>query len=82
MKYICTETLDGTKEIFTFPNTVDHDVMAESICRMKNQSWGNWERVVREPISAGFVEGTVCFGKSETLNLSSRFEDTELLRSL
>lgn len=80
MKYICTETLEGVQEIFTFPDTVDHDVMAESLMRMKKHTHGIWERVVREPISAGFVGGTMCFGKSETLNLSSRPEDTILLR--
>jgi hypothetical protein len=82
MKYIVTERLTGDheEEIFIFPNSVDHDCMAEMLGRIKNQSWGNWERVPRVPISAGFVDpfGT-CFGRSETLDLDSREADTELL---
>lgn len=80
MKYICTDSEYG-EEVFTFPRTVDHDAMAEVLTRIKNKTLGNWERVTREPISAGFVDVSGnCFGKSETLNLESRgMEDTTIL---
>lgn len=79
MKYIVTKQSDGKEEIFIFPNSVNHDVMAESIKRMKNQNHGDWRRVIRIPISAGFIEGGKCVGKSETLKLASRAEDSKLL---
>lgn len=82
MKYICTKNEDGLEEIFTFPDSVNHDAMAEVLSRIKNQTHGNWERIWRYPISAGFVlpDGT-CFRESITLDLKSRNEiDTELLR--
>jgi len=80
MKYIVTKQPNGTEEIFTFPREVPHVIMAEAVARLKNQSWGDWQRITREPISAGFVEGGQCVGKSESLSLSSRPEDTALLR--
>jgi hypothetical protein len=81
MKYICTKDENGKEEIFTFPKTVNHDVMAESLDRMRNQAGGNWHRVSRVPVSAGFVTPSgVCFGESLTLNLKSRSpEDSDLL---
>ena len=80
MKYICTESEHGLQEVFTFPKTVDHDVMAEALERMKNKTTGTWERIWRRPVSAGFVENGECFGNSITLDLASRDEDTEILR--
>lgn len=84
MKYIVMETFgaDSVEEIFLFPNSVNHDCMAEVLSRIKNQTWGDWKRIGRMPVSAGFVnaEGT-CYGESESLGLESRpSEDTELLR--
>ena len=52
MKYIITSTEDFDQEIFIFPRTINHDIMAESISRMKNQSHGNWKRLTRTPIAA------------------------------
>jgi len=74
---------DGNnEEIFTFPDTVNHDCMAEVLGRIKNQTHGNWQRVFREPVSAGLVdENGICYGESETLGLSSREEDTAILRA-
>jgi len=80
MKYICTIDNTDMMEIFTFPETVNHDAMAEALSSIKNQTHGDWHRVMRTPISAGFVDThNVCYGKSITLDLSSRKEDTELL---
>ena len=81
MKYICTKDENDKEEIFTFPDAIDHDAMAEAIKSIKNQTTGGWRRVYRKPISAGFVNvGRNCTGRSETLNLKSRKEiDTALL---
>lgn len=82
MKYICTKGEGNKEEIFTFPGTVDHDAMAEVLGCIKNHTHGNWERVMRTPVSAGFVSDYGgCYGESVTLNLKSRTEDTALLRS-
>lgn len=73
--------VEGNEEIFTFPNSVNHDCMAEVLRGIKNQTWGVWERNRRFPVSAGFVsEGRVCYGESETLNLHSRPNDTAILQ--
>lgn len=82
MKYITTLQVSGKLEIFTFPDSVNHDCMAESIGRMRNQTFGNWERISRKPLSAGFVNASgICLGESESLGLVSRGdEDTSLLR--
>jgi hypothetical protein len=83
MKYICVEKEDGKQEIIVFPKTIDHDVMAESVGRMKNSTYGNWKREWRTPVSAGFVTmDWKCYGRSETLDLDSRpEEDTEILQN-
>lgn len=82
MKYIVTETNGGVEEIFLFPRSVHHDCMAEVLTFIKNQNGVNCKRVYRKPVSAGFVSETMrCYGTSETLELESRKQDTELLRS-
>lgn len=80
-KYIVTVGQDGLEEIFTFPMSVNHDCMAEVLGVIKNQTHGDWHRVRRRPVSAGFVTfDGYCSGRSETLNLDSRPEqDTALL---
>jgi hypothetical protein len=78
-KYIVTTRGDGIEEIFIFPSTVDHDAMMESLESIKNQTCGNWDRIFRLPISAGFTDGIKCWGRSETLNLNSRTKDSEIL---
>jgi len=79
MKYICTDSEYG-EEIFTFPQSVHHDAMAEVLGGIKNHTHGNWERVRREPISAGFIDrNDNCFGKSETLGVESRGTDDTVL---
>jgi len=81
MKYIVTSNEEGLEEIFIFPDTVNHNVMAESVEFMKNQH-GNWKRIERIPISAGFIEGGKCVGRSESLDIASRPQDSKLLQSL
>lgn len=80
MKFITTQDDNGKEEIFMFPNGIDHDAMAEVLCHIRNQTHGNWHRVFRKPIAAGFVDGEKCYGKSETLGLKARQEDSELLK--
>lgn len=79
MKFITTKDAEGREELFMFPSDIDHDAMAEVLGYIKNQTHGNWRRVFRKPVAAGFVSGGKCHGKSETLGLSARPEDTALL---
>ena len=73
MKYIVTVRADNIEEMFVFPDTINHDCMAEMISRIKNHTGNGWERVMRRPISAGFITLTgECYGRSETLRLDSR----------
>ena len=73
---------DTTEEIFTFPDTVNHDVMASLIEFMRPNLYGTFELVGRMPVSAGFIGyANTCFGRSESLNLDSRPQDTEILRA-
>ena len=81
MKYIITKSDLGSIEMFTFPSAVHHDIMAEAISRLKDQNHGDWRRVRRDPISAGFIFDGVCYGKSETLGLNSRSEDTAVFQN-
>lgn len=86
MKYIVFLN-ESTKqeEIMVFPKSINHDCFAEG-AHFRNQTSGNWNRVFRKPISAGFVgsipKGLVCLGESMSLNLKSRPEiDTALLNN-
>ncbi len=79
MKYIVTKDPNGHEEIFIFPASGNHDVMAESSGRMKDKNYGDWQRITRVPVSAGFIEGGKCVGRSETLRLDSRPEDSKFL---
>ena len=81
MKYIVTKTPDDLEEIFLFSDTINHDCMTEVLQGIRNQTHDNWERIRREPVSAGFVVGNECVGESISLHLKSRpEEDTALLR--
>ncbi|WP_391557178.1 hypothetical protein [Robertmurraya sp.] len=80
MKYIVTLDENDIEEIFIFPKSVNHDVFANSVGRMKNQSHGSWVRITRDPIAAGFTDGTTCWGRSKTLGIDSRpDEDARLI---
>lgn len=80
VKYICTEDEEGKQEIFPFSRTIDHDCMARQIEQIRTSMFGNFDYIIRRPISAGFIKGRKCYGRSETLNLDSRPEDSDLLR--
>ncbi|AND75145.1 hypothetical protein pf16_222 [Pseudomonas phage pf16] len=83
MKYIVMmEDLTAKETIVIFDESINHDCMAEVVGRIKNQTWGDWRRVFRTPVAAGFTDGVKCWGMSETLNLSSRGEeDAKLIKS-
>lgn len=87
MKYVVTqretELVDVyIREIFIFEKAINHDCFAEMITRIKDQTHGNWVRVKREVVSAGFTDGVTCYGESESLGLKSSKHDTALLLSL
>lgn len=79
MKYIVTKQRDGTEEIFIFSRFIDHDSMADAISSIRDEWLGEWGKVEREPISAGFIEEGRCVGMSESLSLQSRSKDDLLL---
>lgn len=81
MKYIVTEDENFKEEIFLFPNSVNHACFAEAIGGILNQKHGNWKRIQRIPVSAGFVTGGVCHGKSESLHMTSRASDNDILKA-
>lgn len=81
MKYIVTKNEEGEEEIFLFPRSINHDCMAEVLGRIKDQTTGNWTRIFRNPVSAGFVENGRCHGRSETLKLEARPEDSDILNA-
>ena len=79
MKYVVVESEEQGKQMFIFPKNIDHDSFADVLSYIKVGSPQNWKRAYREPVSAGFTDGTVCYGRSETLNLASLPTDTALM---
>jgi hypothetical protein len=82
-KYLVIEH-EGKESIFVFPKAVDHDRMAEALEAIRFGGSRDWVRKYKQGqvISAGFVVGGKCEGKSETLNLKSRPDaDTVLLKA-
>lgn len=77
-KYIVVE-LDGKEQIFVFPKLIAHDHMLRVVQRVRIQSkTGDWA-FPEKVISAGFIDGGHCHGRSGTLNIESRPIDTALL---
>lgn len=81
MKYVVVESKEAGEQLFIFPKNIDHDEFAVVMSYIKHGHPNDWKRIFRDPISAGFTDGVTCYGKSETLNLSSRKEDTALLNN-
>ena len=83
-KYVVVKTDEQGLQLFMFPKEIDHDRFAEVTSFIKHNVNGdprNWERIFREPVSAGFTDGLTCWGRSETLDLSCIPEqDNALLR--
>lgn len=82
LKYIIVRNRDsGKEEVFLFPKSVNHDVFAKSVGRLKNQAQGQWRRITRDIVAAGFVSPSFkCYGGSDTLHMVSREQDTKILR--
>lgn len=78
MKYVVVEDEGGAEHLFVFPKAFDHDAFAEVLSHIKTGG-RNWTRQYRKPVAAGFTDGIRCYGRSETLDLSSRKIDAELL---
>ncbi|MFM0165700.1 hypothetical protein PQR39_35390 [Paraburkholderia sediminicola] len=80
MKYFVV-SLKGKELIFVFPRSIDHNRMHEAVCGIRHGAGHNWRREYAEAISAGFIDGGKCHGRSDTLDLDSRGElDAILLR--
>ena len=81
MKYVCFKDNEGRESIVTFPDQFVHSDVANAMMRMHKGFERSMERYNLHPVSAGFVgNNSGCYGKSESLRLSSRPEDTEILR--
>ncbi len=80
MKYVVATSEEQGEQLFVFPKNINHNNFAEILSYIKIGSDHNWKRVRRKPISAGFTDGVKCYGRSESLNLDSRAEDTALLQ--
>ena len=79
MKYVVVDA-EGDEQLFIFPKTIDHDRFADVLNFIKVGHDRDWKRIYRKPISAGFTDGVTCYGRSESLHLESRKQDTLLLR--
>lgn len=77
MKYVVVKT-DAGEQIYVFPKQIDHDAFAEVLSYIK-MGGRNWKREYREPVSAGFTDGVTCYGRSESLEIGSRPQDSSLL---
>lgn len=80
MKYVVVSSEKQGEQLFVFPKNVTHQSFAEILSKIRHGEGRNWERIFREPISAGFTDGVKCYGRSESLDLASRPEDTALLQ--
>ena len=82
-KYIIAENQEsdeGECRIFIFEKGISHDKFGLTLeTGIRNESWRNWRRESWRPISAGFTDGKTCYGRSESLDLDSRPEDTNYL---
>ena len=81
-KYVVVQVVGGPEEIYIFPKTVEHAAFAEVLHYITTPtSGGGWHRPFRKEISAGFTNGVSCYGRSETLDLDSRYKVDEALLS-
>jgi len=80
MKYVVVSSKAG-EQMFLLPRAINHKDFAEVLSYIKEGGSRDWKREHRLPISAGFTDGVMCYGSSETLTLKSRLEDTALLKA-
>ena len=80
MKYIVYH--EALREyLISFPDCINHDHMAEAVgfLRFGGTQWRRSQGVV---VSAGFIVGGECLGRSESLKIGSRkVTDTDILNS-
>ena len=79
MKYVVVRSDEQGEQLFIFPKNINHDDFADVLGYIKFHKGRDWERIFRKPVAAGFTDGRVCYGRSETLGLDSRPQDTALL---
>lgn len=81
MKYIVTYSDMTGEELFIFPKSINHVDFYESVSRTKFYPPDSldWMRPYRKIVSAGFTDGKTCYGRSQSLGVSSRKEDSQLL---
>jgi hypothetical protein len=81
MKYIVYR--DGDKDhLITFPNCINHNRMADAMEALRFGDDRDWHRRQGEVVSAGFIDGGECHGRSESLDIDSRKGiDTMILRA-
>ena len=81
MKYIVMHSDVTGEELFIFPKSINHVDFFESVYRTKFYPSDSldWIRPFQKIISAGFTDGKTCYGRSQSLGISSRKEDSDLL---
>ncbi len=72
-KFVTFVDYQHKEHIMVFPEKIQHSSFASAISEL---SFGELK-----PVSGGFVKDGECFGKSISLNMESRPQDTELLKS-
>jgi hypothetical protein len=92
MKYVILEAKapnKGMTEIIPviFPKSLTHKLISEAIKQVIRHEDVLMERKEfrkAEPVSAGFIDLPACvpYGKSETLELESRVEDLQIIKSI
>lgn len=73
-KFVTFVGYSGKEVIIVFPAKAQHLQFAESFTRL---TFGEFK-----PVSGGFVMNNECFGRSVSLGMAARPEDTELLKHI
>ena len=77
LKYVVVEDDFKNKFIFLFSKSVNHDCFYQVTQLLEHTDTG--EVGYLRCVSAGFTDLKTCYGRSESLNISSNPEDTKLL---
>ena len=81
MKYVVVNSDECGDQLFVFPKNINHDSFSDILSTIEETVLGKLDNFYRQPVSAGFTDGLRCHGRSETLNLVSRPQDTDLLNT-
>lgn len=79
MKYVVVESKEQGEQMFIFPKNINHNDFYDVLSYIKIGDNHNWTRPYRGIVSSGFTDGKTCYGRSESLQVDSRPEDTALL---